>query len=142
MHSSGFASKGYKVIASEVDEEKAKKINQGIPPFHEPGLQEKLKTSIQRGNLKCLVNQTEKAVFESDLTFVTVGTPSKPDGSIDLKYIESAAHDIGKALKQKNSYHVTIIKSTVVAGTTQNTVKPILGGRIRKKHAARVSVYV
>ena len=99
----GFASQGYSVVASEVDEEKAKKINQGIPPFHEPNLQEKLKVSIQRGNLKCIVDQTETAILESDLTFVTVGTPSKLDGSIDLKYIESAAHDIGKALKQKNA---------------------------------------
>ena len=63
-------------------------------------------------------------IDETDLTFVAVGTPSKPDGSIDLKYIESAATNIGKALKQKDSYHVTIIKSTVVPGTTQNTVKP------------------
>jgi len=102
----GFASKGYSVVMSEVDEEKANKINQGIPPFHEPGLQEKLKDSIQRGNLKCFVNQTDKAICDSNLTFVTVGTPSKPDGSIDLKYIESAAHEIGKALKQKNNYHV------------------------------------
>ncbi len=122
----GFSSKGYNVTACEVDEEKARKINQGIPPFHEPGLQEKLKVSVEGGNLKCVVNQTEKAVTDSDLTFVTVGTPSKEDGCIDLKYIESAAQDIGKALKQKNSYHVTIIKSTVIPGTTQNTVKPIL----------------
>ncbi len=97
----GFASKGYTVLTSDVDAEKAAKINQGIPPFHEPGLQEKLKDAFKKATLKCLVNQTEKAIFESDLTFVTVGTPSKPDGSIDLKYIESAAHDIGKALKQK-----------------------------------------
>ncbi len=122
----GFSSKGYNVTACEVDEEKSRKINQGIPPFHEPGLQEKLKVSIEGGNLKCVVNQTEKAVIDSDLTFVTVGTPSKDDGCIDLKYIASAAHDIGKALKQKNNYHVTIVKSTVIPGTTQNTVKPIL----------------
>ena len=83
--------------------------------------------------MKCLVNQTEKAVFETDLTFVTVGTPSKPDGSIDLKYIESAARDIGKALNQKNDYHVVIVKSTVVPGTTQNTVKPILEKESKKK---------
>ena len=128
----GFASQGYNVIASDVDAEKAAKINQGFPPFYEPGLQEKLKDCIQKGTLKCLVNQTEKAIFESDLTFVTVGTPSKPDGSIDLKYIESASHDIGKALKQKHDYHVTIIKSTVVPGTTQNTVKPILEKESKK----------
>jgi UDPglucose 6-dehydrogenase len=133
----GLSSKGYNVTACEVDEEKARKINQGIPPFHEPGLQEKLKVSVESRNLKCVVNQTEKAVIDSDLTFVTVGTPSKQDGSIDLKYIESAAHDIGKALKQKNSYHVTIVKSTVVPGTTQNTVKPILEAESLKSCGAK-----
>ena len=70
--------------------------------------------------------------MDTDLTFVAVGTPSKPDGSIDLKYIESAACNIGKALKQKDSYHVTIIKSTVVPGTTQNTVKPTLERESKK----------
>ena len=129
----GFASHGYTVITSDVDAEKAAKINKGIPPFHEPGLQEKLEDSIQKGNLKCLVNQTEKAILESDLTFVTVGTPSKPDGSIDLKFIEASARDIGKALSQKSDYHIVTIKSTVVPGTTQNTVKPILEETSKKK---------
>ena len=64
----GFSSKGFNVVASDVDAEKAAKINEGVPPFHEPGLQEKLTDSVERGNLKCLVNQTEKAVIESDLT--------------------------------------------------------------------------
>jgi UDPglucose 6-dehydrogenase len=120
------ASKGYSVLACDVDEEKISKINKGIPTFHEPGLQEKLSESIQKGNLKGVVGQTDKVILDTDLTFVAVGTPSKPDGSIDLKYIESAARNIGKALKQKDSYHVTIIKSTVVPGTTQNIVKSIL----------------
>lgn len=122
----GFASRGYSVVACDVDEEKIEKINKGVPPFHEPGLQEKLSESIQKGNLKGVVGQIKQVILETDLTFVAVGTPSKPDGSIDLKYIESAACNIGKALKQKSYYHVTIIKSTVVPGTTQNTVKPIL----------------
>jgi UDPglucose 6-dehydrogenase len=129
----GLASKGYNVIASEVDAEKANKINQGIPPFHEPGLQEKLKESIQKNNLKCLVNQTEKVIHETDLTFVAVGTPSKPDGSINLQYIESVARNIGNALKHKDSYHVTVIKSTVIPGTTQNIVKPLLEQESKKR---------
>ncbi|MGA3058953.1 MAG: UDP-glucose/GDP-mannose dehydrogenase family protein [Candidatus Bathyarchaeia archaeon] len=128
----GFASKGYNVTTSDVDAKKAEKINRGIPPFHEPGLQQKLKDCIQKGTLKSFINQTEKAVSESDMTFVTVGTPSKIDGGIDLSYIESAAHDIGKALKQKNSYHVIIIKSTVVPGTTQSIVKSILEKETKK----------
>lgn len=129
----GFASKGYNVVASDVDAKKATKINQGIPPFHEPELQEKLALSVQNGNLKCLINQTEQAVLETDLTYVAVGTPSKPDGSIDLQYIEAASRDIGKALKKKEAYHVTIIKSTVVPGTTQNVAKPILEKESKKQ---------
>jgi UDPglucose 6-dehydrogenase len=122
----GFASKGYNVLACDVDEEKITKINQGIPTFYEPGLAEKLSESVQNGHLKGVIGQTDWVISETDLTFVAVGTPSKPDGSIDLKYIESAASNIGKALKKKDSYHVTIIKSTVVPGTTHNTVKPTL----------------
>ncbi|MCL4429842.1 MAG: 3-hydroxyacyl-CoA dehydrogenase NAD-binding domain-containing protein, partial [Chloroflexi bacterium] len=132
----GFASRGYRVLACDVDEAKIEKINKGIPPFHEPGLQEKLTESIAKGNLVGVVGQTDRVVGETDLTFVAVGTPSRPDGSIDLQYIESAATNIGRALKQKNAYHVTIIKSTVVPGTTQNVVKPALERESKKKCGA------
>lgn len=128
----GFASKGYRVLACDVDAAKIEKINKGVPPFHEPGLQEKLAESIAQGNLVGLVGQTDRAVRETDLTFVAVGTPSRLDGSIDLQYIESAAINIGKVLKQKEAYHVTIIKSTVVPGTTQNVVKPALERESKK----------
>jgi UDPglucose 6-dehydrogenase len=129
----GFASKGYNVIASTHDAEKAAKINKGTPPFHEPSLQKLLKETVQKGHLTCLTNQTEKAVLETDLTFNAVGTPSRPDGSIDLQFIETSTREIGKALKQKSTYHVVIIKSTVVPGTTQGTVKPILEKESKKK---------
>jgi UDPglucose 6-dehydrogenase len=122
----GFASKGYNVIACDIDEEKMNRINNGIPPFHEPGLEERLSQSIKSGLFKGIVGQFDTVISQTDLTFVAVGTPSRPDGSIDLKFIESAAHELGHALKLKDSYHVIIIKSTVVPGTTQNTVKPVL----------------
>src|SRR3972149_9055296 len=83
----GFASKGYKVIASTHDAEKADKINKGIPPFYEPNLQNLLEETVKVGNLKCLVDQTEEAVRETSITFNAVGTPSRKDGSIDLKFI-------------------------------------------------------
>jgi UDPglucose 6-dehydrogenase len=129
----GFASKGYNVIASTHDAEKAAKINKGIPPFHEPSLQKLLEETVQKGHLTCLTNQTEKAVLETDLTFNAVGTPSRPDGSIDLQFIEASTYETGKALKQKNTYHVVVIKSTVVPGTTQDLVKPILEKESKKK---------
>jgi UDPglucose 6-dehydrogenase len=129
----GFASRGYNVIASTHDAEKADKINRGVPPFHEPNLQKMLKEAIQNERLKCLINQTEKAVLETDLTFNAVGTPSRPNGSIDLQFIETSTRDVGKALNKKSTYHVVVIKSTVVPGTTQDLVKPILEKESKKK---------
>ena len=119
----GFASKGYTVISSDVDVDKVAKIKKGIPPFHEPSLPEMLKQTIQDGHLKCLANQTKEAVLETDITYIAVGTPSKSDGSIDLKFIEAVSCEIGKTLSQKSGYHVVVVKSTVVPGTSQNTVK-------------------
>ena len=128
----GFAKKGYNVVASDNEAEKVAKINEGVPPFFEPNLQEMLEETIQDGTFKCFLNQTEKAVLETDITFIAVGTPSKSDGSIDLKFIESSSCDIGKALCKKNAYHVVVVKSTVVPGTTQDIVKPILETESKK----------
>jgi UDPglucose 6-dehydrogenase len=129
----GFASKGYAVIASTHDAEKAAKINKGIPLFHEPNLQELLEETIKNEHLRCLINQTDEAVLETDLTFNAVGTPSRADGSIDLQFIETSTHDVGKALNKKSTYHVVVIKSTVVPGTTQGMVKPILEEESKKR---------
>ncbi len=122
----GFASKGYSVVACDVVADKIEKICSGVAPFYEPGLSEMLKTTIENGNLKCLINQTQKAVLETDITYIAVGTPSNDDGSIDLQYIKAVAVDIGKALGQKGQYHVVVVKSTVIPGTTQNLVKSCL----------------
>src|SRR3972149_5166112 len=129
----GFASKGYTVIASTHDAEKAAKITKGIPPFHEPNLQKLLQEAVQSGRLTCLTNQTKEAVLETDLTFNAVGTPSMPDGSANLQFIEASSREIGQALNQKSTYHVVVIKSTVVPGTTQDLVKPILEKVSKKK---------
>src|SRR5208283_3134022 len=61
-----------------------------------------------------------------DITFITVGTPSGSDGSIDLSYVKSASEMIGKALKNSQGHHLIVVKSTVVPGTTENVVKPII----------------
>lgn len=117
-----FASKGYNVITSEQDHKKAASINEGIPPFFEPGLEELLQRVLKDNNLKCVLT-SEEAILNTDVTFITVGTPNKPDGSIDLQYIERSAQEIGEALKKKETYHLLAVKSTVVPGTTANIVK-------------------
>jgi len=121
----GFASKGYKTITSTHDPEKAASINMGVPPFHEPGLQEPLLDAVRNGYFKCVLNR-EEAVLNTDITFITVATPSQPDGSIDLRHIKNSAIEIGEALNKKDTYHLVVVKSTVVPGTTENIVKPLL----------------
>ena len=121
----GFASRGFKVITSTSDKLKADLINSGEPPFYEPGLKELLSEAVALGNLRCTLDR-EETVLESDVTFITVGTPSLQDGSIDLSLVEASARDIGKALARKNKYHIVVVKSTVIPGTTVNLVKPTI----------------
>jgi UDPglucose 6-dehydrogenase len=121
----GFASKGYEVITSTHNPEKVDKINRGIPPFFESHLEELLKEAVSEGHLRCVLGRTE-AIQNTEMTFVAVGTPSQPDGRINLQHIQDSAREIGEALAEKNAYHLVVIKSTVVPGTTQNVVKPIL----------------
>lgn len=128
----GFASKGYSVITSTHDSSKASLINRGIPPFHEPKLSDLLKETVYRGHLRCTVGR-ENAILNTDITFIAVGTPSQPDGSINLNYMEKAAQEIGEALAKKEQYHLVVVKSTVIPGTTQNVVKPTLEKYSNKK---------
>jgi UDPglucose 6-dehydrogenase len=119
----GFASRGYKVVASTHDSEKAELINKGVPPFFEYGLEEMLQKVVKKGYLKCVLDR-EEAVLNTGITMISVSTPSKPDGSIDLRFIGSSAREIGEALNKKDAYHLVVVKSTVVPGTTENMVKP------------------
>jgi len=122
-----FADKDIKVLASTHNEKKAALINDGKAPFFEAGLQE-LMDDIKKNNpelLQCLTDPV-KAVLETDISMITQGTPMREDKSIDLSFIESTAREIGKALKNKNQYHLVIVRSTVVPGTTRNLVSKII----------------
>jgi UDPglucose 6-dehydrogenase len=126
-----FATKGYRVMASEIDEEKAFQIKKGKPPFFEQDLKEMLQKSLKSGKLRIVTNN-EEAIQESDITFIAVGTPSKADGSINLDYVIDASEDMGKALRKKET-HCVVVRSTVTPGTTLNVVKPILEENSGKK---------
>lgn len=121
----GFASKGYKVVTSTHDSEKAKLINEGTPPFFEPGLEKLLRKAVKKGWLRCVLDR-EEAVTNSGATIISVSTPSEPNGSINLQFIKRSAREIGEALYKKDAYHLVVVKSTVVPGTSENLVKPIV----------------
>lgn len=121
----GFATKGYKVITSTHNPEKATSINKGIPPFYEPDLQKSLQKVVRNGYLKCILDR-EEAILNTDITFIATATPSQPNGSINLQHIKNATREIAEALNKKDAYHLVVVKSTVVPDTTQNIVKPTL----------------
>ena len=85
-----FAAHGYRVRGVDIDELKCNLIQGGRSPIHEEGIDCSLKEGIESGRFSCSTD-VQEAVLNSDITFLTVGTPSKPNGDIDLKYIESAA---------------------------------------------------
>jgi len=117
------AEKGHQVTCVDIDPAKVEQINQGIPPIYEDGLEALLKKNI--GSSLQATTDLHSAVMESELSLIAVGTPF--DGQhIDLKYIKAVAEQIGTVLKQKDSYHVVVVKSTVVPGTTDDVVLPIL----------------
>ncbi|QSG11330.1 UDP-glucose 6-dehydrogenase [Halapricum desulfuricans] len=112
---------GHEVTAIDIDEEVVASLNAGEAPIHEPGLDELL-TAHAGGNLTATIDYG--VVPETDVTFMALATPSKPDGSIETSIIESAATSLGEAIAGKPSTHQVVVKSTVVPGTTENVIAP------------------
>ena len=120
----GFAALGNDVMCVDIDEKKIALVNSGKSPIFEPELEEKLSAALKAGKMRATTD-IKAGVKDAEIIFVSVGTPSKEDGSIDLKYIESSAKSLGGALKGKG-YCVIIMKSTVVPGTTEGSFLKIL----------------
>jgi len=118
-----FAARGFQVIAVDVDPQKGDAIGRGVPPVHEPGLAELLLES--KGRLSA-TQDTDAAVRDSEATFIVVGTPSEPDGGFSLRYVIPICESIGRALRNKNSFHVVVVTSTVMPGSTGGEIKSAL----------------
>ena len=117
------AEKGIDVTCVDIDQDKVDCINRGEPPIYERGLEELLKKNI--GWRLRATADLRTAVLQSDVTMITVGTPFRPEG-VDLRFVEEVSRQIGAALTDKPDYHVVVVKSTVVPGTTDGVVKPLL----------------
>jgi UDPglucose 6-dehydrogenase/GDP-mannose 6-dehydrogenase len=125
------AEKGHRVICVDIDKEKVKKINDGISPIFEDGLEDLLKKNTVNKHLIASTN-LKKAVTETEISIIAVSTPFVK-GKVELSYLQKAAKEIGIALKEQNAYHVVIVKSTVPPGTTNEVVLPILEKYSEKK---------
>lgn len=131
------AAKGHDVICVDLDQDKVDKINRGEPPIYEEGLEELLKANI--GTRLRASTDLHAAVIESDVSLIAVGTPF--DGSaIDVSYIRQVSREIGAALRERDEYHMVVVKSTVVPGTTNDVVLPILESESNKKAGVQFGV--
>ncbi len=115
---------GHRVVCVGRNREKVESINAGKTPFFEPGLDVLLRRVIAQKRFTASVDFS-RSVTASDITIVAVGTPTV-HGSIDLTQVKDAVALVGEALFKKRSYHVVAVKSTVVPGTTEQVVWPIL----------------
>lgn len=114
-----FAEVGHDCICVDIDTAKVERINRGQSPIHEQGLDEILRRVV--GTRLRATTDLRQAVLESEITFIAVGTPF--DGRhIDLSFVREAARQIGAVLRDKPAYHVVVVKSTVVPGTTDEVV--------------------
>jgi UDPglucose 6-dehydrogenase len=119
------ASKGHLVFCVGRNKEKIERIRKGSPVTYERGLKSLLDEIMAKGTFVATVD-LKNAIQNSDVSFICVGTPCGNDGGIDLTQIKDVAKQIGYALGDKVGYHVVVVKSTVVPGTTDDVVLPIL----------------
>jgi GDP-mannose 6-dehydrogenase len=141
VSAASFAADGHTVIGVDVNADKVDSLNQARSPIVERGLDEMIRDNVDAGRLRATTS-TAEAVGESDLSLICVGTPSRKNGSLDLAYLERVAEQIGEALRTKPDYHVVVVRSTVLPGTTHDVVIPALERTSGKKYGSGFGVTV
>lgn len=126
------AKDGHEVIAVDVDPGKIDSINQGKTPIVEEGIGELVAEVVRDGRLTA-TSDTQYAIDNTELSFICVGTPSAPDGSVGLVYVEDVCRNIGAALATKDAYHSVVVRSTCVPGSTESCCIPTIEAASGKK---------
>jgi GDP-mannose 6-dehydrogenase len=119
------AHEGHEVIGVDPVQTKVDLINDGLPPIVEEEIGNLIATAVRSGHLRATTDPCE-AVRQTEMSFVCVGTPSQPNGNLDLRYIRRICEQIGEALRHKAAHHTVIIRSTILPGTMHGIVIPTL----------------
>ena len=141
ISAASFAGDGHEVIGVDVNPGKVAAVTAGRSPIVEPGLDELLARAVADGRLRATTD-TADAIRDSDVSLLCVGTPSRKNGSLDLTYLERVAGQIGAELRHKSSYHVVVVRSTVLPGTTHDVIIPALERESGKKYGDGFGVSV
>ena len=116
---------GHEVIGVDPIQAKVDLINQGQSPIVECGIDEIIASAVKSGRLCATANPSE-AIQATDFSFICVGTPSQPNGNLDLRFIRRICEQMGLALKDKSARHTVVIRSTILPGTMRGIVIPVL----------------
>jgi GDP-mannose 6-dehydrogenase len=120
-----YAHMGHKVVGVDVNRGKVDMLGSGKSPIVEPRVSALLAEAHTAGLLHATTDP-RAAVMQTDISFVCVGTPSLRSGKLDLSHIEHVSREIGEALREKNAPHTVVLRSTVLPGTTESVLIPIL----------------
>jgi GDP-mannose 6-dehydrogenase len=120
-----FAKEGHSVVGVDISAAKVTMLNAGTSTILETGIGELVAEMVASGRLRATTDVAD-AVRSSELSLICVGTPSRPNGSIDLSYIERVCTQIGETLKTLDRWHTVVIRSTVLPGTVDGVVIPAL----------------
>ena len=127
-----FARKGHTVIGMDVSEGKVAQVQRGESPIVEEQLAELLAEGAAAGRITATTD-ARKAVADSQVSFVCVGTPSDESGFLNTRYLKAVCEDIGQALRDKDDVHLVVIRSTVLPGLVRGDLLPILEQASGKK---------
>jgi GDP-mannose 6-dehydrogenase len=116
---------GHHVIGVDIQPEKIESIRQGKSPVIEPGLQSLIQSGVAAGRIEA-TDKVAYAIDHSEIVMVCVGTPSRDNGGLEFKYVERVCRDIGRALASKTAYTTIVVRSTVLPGSSEERLIPLL----------------
>jgi GDP-mannose 6-dehydrogenase len=125
VSAASLAADGHTVVGVDINADKVAAVNAGRSPIVEPGLDDLLAAGVANGRLRATTD-AEVAVKSSEASLLCVGTPSRRNGSLDLTYLERVSEEIGRTLRDVPHYHVVVVRSTVLPGTTHEMIIPAL----------------
>ncbi len=134
-----FARNGHEIIGVDTNASKVQSFNAGRAPVVEPGLDELMVEGVRTGRIRA-TSSVQEAVNHTDVSMVCVGTPSRPNGSLNLDAVEAVSSQIGTSLADKDDSHLIVLRSTVLPGTVRDIVLPALERTSGKRAGKHFSV--